>query len=128
MNIKGIVKSVSSKIGKKGQAYGVCIGDAWYNSLGNCPVQKGDEVNIDYEDYKQFHNIKLIEIITSKEAAGVSSPIQTDSAPAPLSREDDIHGQVALKCAAWILSNKGTIPTADEVVKYARELEQLWWG
>ncbi|MEK6880554.1 MAG: hypothetical protein AABY22_13135 [Nanoarchaeota archaeon] len=55
--IKGIVKAVSNKDGK----YGIKIGEYWMNAFGECPVKKGDEVEIEYEvngNYKNIKNIK----------------------------------------------------------------------
>jgi len=61
--VKGIITAVHEKDGK----YGIAIGrDNWYNGHGKCPCQKGDEVEITYEQNEQWKNIKQVYVSKQK--------------------------------------------------------------
>ncbi len=53
---KGTVQAVSNKGGR----YGVRVGDTWYNGSNDCPVNKGDEVEVEFEVNGNFKNVKEI--------------------------------------------------------------------
>ena len=68
-NEKGTVTAVSQK--EKG--YGITLGkDNWFNGFGTCPVKKGDEVDVTFEENEFGKSIKKVEV--TKE-----SPKQTQS-------------------------------------------------
>jgi len=53
----GMIDAVSQK--EKG--YGININQEWYNGFGKCPVEKGDNVEMEFElSEKGFRNIKAI--------------------------------------------------------------------
>lgn len=52
--IKGKIEAVS----QKDKTYGIKIGDDWYNGFGTCPHQKGQEVELEWEQRGDFKNIK----------------------------------------------------------------------
>lgn len=59
--VKGIVTTISQK--EKG--FGIALGkDNWYNGYGKCPVNKGDEVEIEYVEDGKWKNIKDIKVLT----------------------------------------------------------------
>lgn len=62
---KGIVSGINQKEG----SYGVIIADIWYNGNGTCPVNKGDQVELEYEVNGEWRNIKKITVV---DAAGTA--------------------------------------------------------
>jgi len=59
METKGKVEQVSNKDGR----YGIKIAGTWYNGWNNSPVNKGDEVNVEFEVNGNFKNIKKVNLL-----------------------------------------------------------------
>ncbi len=116
----GIVTAVKQHENK----YGVVVNKEWYGGFGQCPVQKGDKVKIDYKLNGKYKNIRSIEKTENVEIKSdrVEENISQRSDPVV----DDIHLQVCLKAAAQILT--GTKTSATEVAKYTKELLKELWG
>jgi len=57
--VKGIVKSVNNK----GKNYGINIDDVWYNGFNDSPVNKGDNVEVDFEINGQWKNVSKITLL-----------------------------------------------------------------
>ena len=110
---QGIINAVK----QRDKTYSVALNKQWFGGYGNCPVQKGDYVLLDYEDNGKYKNIVTIKTAetTKKEPERRSDTVT-----------DDIHLQVCLKAAASILS--GTSVTTDELVSYTKELRNKLWG
>jgi len=58
--IKGLIEAVSNKI--KGR-YSLKIGKDWYSGFGSTEANKGDEVEIEFQENKGFLNIKKITVL-----------------------------------------------------------------
>ena len=69
--IKGIVDGVNNN----GDRYGIIIGGIWYNGIGASLVNKGDEVEIEFEVNGTFNNIKKMTV--DKPAAPPITPAGT---------------------------------------------------
>jgi len=58
--IKGIIQSFNQSEDR----YGICINSIWYNGWGKVDIEKGDEIEIEYEDVtkdgKTWHNAKKV--------------------------------------------------------------------
>ncbi len=121
-NIKGRIEAVNQK--EKG--YGLKIQDRWYNAFEQTDLQKDDYVSIDYEDKRQFHNIKKIEKIDTQESAGVSS-LGSPASPKDY-RTDDIHLQVCLKIASEQIAAKGGTENMGFIADLAKKLMIEVWG
>lgn len=64
--IQGIVEQVSNKETN----YGIKINNEWYNGFSKSPVNKGDHVEVEFEDNSPWKNIKKITVIQAKAAEG----------------------------------------------------------
>lgn len=67
---KGIISGVNQKEGR----YGIIIADIWYNGNGECPVNKGDQVEGEFELNGEFRNIKKIEVTDAAGTAEAFKP------------------------------------------------------
>ena len=73
MEIKGIIKAVFNKEGK----YGILVdgqGEGWFTGFGTCPVNKGDNVSMNYEVNGNFKNIK--NLVKIEEQAKIEAPVE----------------------------------------------------
>jgi hypothetical protein len=97
--------------------YGIRVGELWYDGFGQCPVETGDEVEIDYVERGRFRNIEGLKRLESEEDAAEDA----EEAPRAESVEARIARAVALKCAT-MLSTPGA--SSAEVLGLAQQFEK----
>ena len=103
---KGTVGPVSNKDGK----YGFKINDDWYNGFGDCPVKRGDEVEVNFEINNNFKNVKSTKAITTSQT---SKPKTQDSGVAGMLTS------YAKDFAIAVLNNAKDSKPAEEVLAKA---------
>ena len=69
IKIKGKVGGVNNK----GDRYGIIINEIWYNGKGDSPVNKGDEVEVEYEVNGNFKNVKNITVLKKESIPSIPS-------------------------------------------------------
>lgn len=104
--------------------FGIRIGPNWYNSFGISAVEKGDEVEVEFESVKSkdgtrtFHNIKNIKKIepeTEFEGTAISSTATGTWIPAGkyVSNEAEKNSRCAIIVAKDLIIAKGNLPAND---------------
>lgn len=58
----GTVEAVSNKDDK----YGFRMNNVWYNGFGDSPVNRGEEVEVEYEVNGNFKNVRKVNILKEK--------------------------------------------------------------
>ena len=111
MEIKGKVKARYEKNGK----YGVIIDgiEGWFSGFGDCPVQKGDQVTMEYEVNGDFKNIKKLETETQ---GTVNAPIEK-----PMEKAIEVKPEEP-KVGQSIWDKKDKYVRASMCVSYAKDL------
>ena len=127
--MKGIIKAVSQKEGK----YGVNINDEWVNGFGDCPVEKGDEVEISYEENesngKTYKNVTEIKATVIKATSEIKLEAAKPSEIKPndfFERDKRIQKMNTLNNAVKLIEIIG-VPentTKEEVLKLVKELSE----
>ena len=111
------VKKASGRVAavsQKPDFYGFKVGNGWYGGHGSCPVQKGDEVEVQYVENGRFNDVEDIRILAAHEE-------ELSSAGAGNGHEARISRAVALKCAAMLFA--GT-EKSDVVLRTAQGFEE----
>lgn len=125
-----IISGMVEGINEKEDRYGIIVAGEWYNKKGKCPIQKGDEVTIEYEINKNFRNIKKITNSISNHNKSETGQTTTNTDE----RTKDIHYQVCLKIAGNIVANNPknyrnqAHELAEDVVVLATEMYSRVWG
>ena len=104
--VRGVVDATAQNASER---YGLRIGGSWYDGFGSCPVNRGDEVEVDFVEDDRFRNVQEVRM-----AEGVAEP------RAELDRR--IARAVALKCAATLYASGWA--SAKEVTDLAERLEK----
>jgi len=120
--IQGVVKASAQNTPER---FGLRIGPEWYDGFGECPVEKGAEVEVRYTDNGKYHDLQEVEVIGPGRA---EEPVPSESASAASTVEESaevvrIARAVALKCAATVRS--GSKVEAEDVV-YDAEIFERW--
>ena len=92
--VRGSVEAVARN---KPDRFGLKVGGAWFDGFGSSPVEKGDEVEVDYVENGRYRNIQEVRLVQERKA---------DSADAENDRETHIARAVALKCATRLCEGK----------------------
>ncbi|MCH7534160.1 MAG: hypothetical protein IH948_00140 [Bacteroidetes bacterium] len=69
MKVKGIVSAVS----QKGDRYGILIDEKWYNGQGNPGVNKGAEIEIEFETDGKWNSVTGLNVLKEAEESKESS-------------------------------------------------------
>jgi hypothetical protein len=98
--------------------YGVRIGRSWFDGAGQCPVERGDDVEIAYSDAGRYRSIEEIRVVEDDEP----EPGEVRAADAEASVDARIARAVALKCATALSTGSGV--DAEAVLETARRFER----
>lgn len=109
--VRGLVEATAQNAPDR---FGVRIGEDWYDGFGSCPVNRGDEVEIQYFENDRFHNIAKVLVVEEGGARRMESR--------GMVRDDSrIARSVALKSAAAIRAT-GRVK-AEDVIAVAEKFE-----
>ena len=105
--VRGAVEAVARN---KPDRFGLRIGGAWFDGFGSSPVEKGDEVEVDYVENGRYRNIQEVRLGE-----------KGDAVKAEPDRESRIARAVALKCATRLC--EGSPAKVADVLELAGKLE-----
>lgn len=105
---RGVVAAVSQKPNN----YGFKIGDVWYGGFGECPLRKGDYVEVDYVENGRFKDVQDLHIVESQGTESGGDDIG----------EIRIARAVALKCAVQLCGSDRD--STEDVIAVASKFEE----
>jgi len=123
--VKGVITAVSQKEGK----YGIAMGTGnWYNGFGKAPCNKGDEVEITYEQNGTFKNIDQV-YVSKKSETSQTNPSESNKYNMEMSK---LKNHTNARCSALDnatkiciarneTSDEKVIITASEFLKFIEE-------
>ncbi|MBI4502809.1 MAG: hypothetical protein HY700_16815 [Gemmatimonadetes bacterium] len=100
--------------------YGVRIGRSWFDGAGQCPVERGAEVEIAYSESGRFRSIEEIRVSEPAEEMGVEDA-SVERHAQEASVDARIARAVALKAAAALCWTESDV---ESVLKVAARFEQ----
>ena len=98
--------------------YGVKIADEWFDGFGQCPVEKGDEVEVAYVERGKFKNLKRVKVAEVDDDNDAYTATEEMRDPT-VSR---INRAVALKCAAQVVAGRSGDP--ESVIEIAERFNK----
>jgi hypothetical protein len=116
--IQGVVKATAQNAPER---FGLRIGPEWYDGFGECPVERGAEVEVRYTDNGKYHDLQEVAVVepgrAEEPAVGESASVEESAEVVRITRA------VALKCAATVRSSSKA--EAEDVV-YDAEIFERW--
>jgi hypothetical protein len=114
MELKSAKGRVEATAQNSAERYGLKLAGSWYNGFGQCPAERGDEIQIDYVENGEYRNLENVRHVDSESELGVR---MLDA-----NRDERVVRCVALKCATTLFASE--FGTVEEVLNVAERLEQ----
>lgn len=118
--VTGVITAISQKEDK----YGIAIGKGnWYNGFGQAPCNKGDKVEIDYEQNGTFKNVKGCKVLES----GESEPSQANKYNMQMSKlKNKTNARIsAQESAVSLITNfEKKIETSADALKLVQTMQE----